>query len=1673
MATFATTVYGLPPLFYQWRINGTNLPGATNAALTISQVSTNQAGPCVVVVTNLFGSVTSAPVTLTVYSMWTLGGSLNASQLSWTSGGNSNWVAQTNTTHDGVIAARSGTITDSQQSWMETTISTGPGTLLFWWKVSSESSYDYLRFLTNNVEVVAISGEVDWQQKTYRIAGGTQTLRWRYSKDGSVSTGQDRGWVDQVTFIPDGPSAPVITDQPFRLTVAIGGTATFTVGAFGSAPLLYQWRWNGTNIPAATNATLTLSHAQIGDSGNYSVAVSNAYGFAISADAALSVLDLPANGDFQIVALLTTNSRVVEHEPITGYYGGGLAASATEVFVTGDNYTGRFALADLAGGAALTSRYEALVSDLRTGSIYSLASNTTLLTASYNAQQVNRLVELDGRTGTPTGAYIALSAPIALASYDVGIYSGYGCVVLHNGTGVYLISLPTGQVVNQGTMAMPTHAYGYTWAIWGVAETVGGAVNLVYVKDSQTIVRTAVPSGATTTLASFSNLGNMASLTVSIPYGRWYFHHDYSSQFGGTTETLGYADAQLAIIGSTNPPVISIQPTNQAIEINQPAVLQVIAYGTSPLSYQWRKNGTNIAGATNAAYAMVSTQTNDAAAYSVFITNFYGSVLSTNALLTVFIVPPAISVQPSGLTVDVGYPALLQVTAYGSIPLSYQWRQNGTNLSGATSSSYYTPSAQLGDAGLYSVLVSSPFGSVLSSNAALAVLPTPPSILVQPADRIVPAGRSATFRVTATGALPFSCQWRKEAVDILRATNSAFTVLGALPDDAGRYCVVVTNNYGAVTSQWAALTVSADAPLSVLLIYDTNGLGTPALQQALQNAGLLLSLSATDETGYTGDNPAPDEFDAVIHLNGTTFMNAMPLAGQIALTNFVWNGGGFLHTEWDAYEATAGMSTMRDLILFDFNYSSGTLALTNVPAQQAHPILAHVPPAFSIQASYTYGQAHAFASQPATVLMRSTNGYDAVAVRELNLGRIVGFNHAGNYDTSFTPLTLADTNIQQLFIDGVRWAGSRPLSITSQPAGRTVALHGPAVFTVGVGGAPPFYFQWRKGGVPIPNATNASLAIADALPADAGLYSVNVSNLSRSLISSNAQLTVFVLGDLADDFEPGLDPLQWAGLSGGALATNFGGCVSSANALWFGGDGPRQAVTRTVNVGSGGWVSFQLRLADGAASPWERVELPEEGVVLEYSADRGSNWVEFGRYDSPAFFAWTNVTVPLPPAAQTLATQFRWRQLAHSGAGYDHWALDDVSIVAVCTPPLILAQPAAFQKAAPGQTLEFQAAVTGGTPLRYQWRKNGSPLADGGRISGAASNLLTIASALETDSGTYSVTVTNPCGWAVSSNADLLVNALDHFAWNPVPSPQLANVPFPVSITALDAFNQPDTNFIGSLTLRAVTAGRSTNTLLGDAAPSNSETETDFLTDGYAFTPHTNLLVTHVRHCSGDKVSLWTDGGTLLAAQNVVSTEGVWLETPLAAPVELQAGATYRVGVLWTNVYWNALPPAVFPHGAIGPAYSSDGDAFPEYGSGDGLPQVDLRYTAMSAVPVALLPASTGPFFQGAWMGHVTVPVSVTNLILQADDGAGRFCAANPINVAAQVWMSAALGHNAVSFSWPSAMSGLVLETCASLTAPDWQPVTNAPVVIGNQNVITIPMGKEVGAFYRLRQATR
>jgi len=117
--------------------------------------------------------------------------------LSFTLSGNANWFSQTTTTYYGGDAGQSGDIGNSQTSTMETTIS-GVTSVKFYWRVSSESNYDYLRFYIDGVEQNRISGSTSWAQRTYTVSSGQHTLKWSFTKDYSVSSGSDCGWVDKL-----------------------------------------------------------------------------------------------------------------------------------------------------------------------------------------------------------------------------------------------------------------------------------------------------------------------------------------------------------------------------------------------------------------------------------------------------------------------------------------------------------------------------------------------------------------------------------------------------------------------------------------------------------------------------------------------------------------------------------------------------------------------------------------------------------------------------------------------------------------------------------------------------------------------------------------------------------------------------------------------------------------------------------------------------------------------------------------------------------------------------------------------------------------------------------------------------------------------------------------------------------------------------------------------------------------------------------------------------------------------------------------------------------------------------------------------------------------------------------------------------------------------------------
>jgi alpha-tubulin suppressor-like RCC1 family protein len=292
------------PASYQWLKNGLAVVGATNDVLSLSKSQVAQSGSYQLIVSNSYGVAISKPASLNVSIA--LQTALDTQGLSWTSTGPTPWFGQTNTSHDNIDAARSGSITDGQETILQTSFTQqSSGQVSFWWKISSETGFDTLEFRINGILQASISGEVDWQQRTFPITS-SNTLQFRYSKDANSSLGQDAAWVDQVLLLPN---PPVITRAPLSVTAQAGTTVQFSPLVTGTG-LSYQWWKEGTNPVGGNSQFLTLTNIGRAHRGLYSVTVANSGGSVTSSNALLTVIvpqrlgaaTLRADGSFQVAS---------------------------------------------------------------------------------------------------------------------------------------------------------------------------------------------------------------------------------------------------------------------------------------------------------------------------------------------------------------------------------------------------------------------------------------------------------------------------------------------------------------------------------------------------------------------------------------------------------------------------------------------------------------------------------------------------------------------------------------------------------------------------------------------------------------------------------------------------------------------------------------------------------------------------------------------------------------------------------------------------------------------------------------------------------------------------------------------------------------------------------------------------------------------------------------------------------------------------------------------------------------------------------------------------------------------------------------------------------------------------------------------------------------------------
>jgi hypothetical protein len=247
-ATFSVTASGIGPIIYQWRFNQGDIQDATNNSYSIASVQLSDAGDYSVFVTTGCGNVLSSNATLTVGYPPSI---LTQPQ------------SQT------VLAGQSASFSVG---------ATGDAPLSYQWRFGA-------------TDIAGATGT------NYSIAGAQPTNAGAYS----VRVSNAIGSTDSSTATLTVNVPPTITAQPTNLTVLAGSNALFTAAATGTAPLSYQWRHNGTNLPGATDTTLALTNVQSSAAGSYSVIVTNAVGVTNSGSAQLDVRYVFVYGNGQLL----------------------------------------------------------------------------------------------------------------------------------------------------------------------------------------------------------------------------------------------------------------------------------------------------------------------------------------------------------------------------------------------------------------------------------------------------------------------------------------------------------------------------------------------------------------------------------------------------------------------------------------------------------------------------------------------------------------------------------------------------------------------------------------------------------------------------------------------------------------------------------------------------------------------------------------------------------------------------------------------------------------------------------------------------------------------------------------------------------------------------------------------------------------------------------------------------------------------------------------------------------------------------------------------------------------------------------------------------------------------------------------------------------------------------
>ncbi len=783
-------------------------------------------------------------------------------------------------------------------------------------------------------------------------------------------------------------------------------------------------------------------------------------------------------------------------------------------------------------------------------------------------------------------------------------------------------------------------------------------------------------------------------------------------------------------------PVITAQPANISALPGAIVSLNVAATGWQPLAYQWWRDGSPFGNATNASLLFTNVQASNSATYFVVITNAYGSITSTPAVLAVQCDSVAWIVQPAGTNINAGASATLAAVVSGTVPVTYQWVKDGQPVPGATNATLTFNPAYPEDTGIYAVAITNCGAGLLSTGAVLTVnCASGVSINAQPVAQSLDYGATISLAVSASGSPGIRQQWFRDGAAIPGATNATFIKSNAAPADSGSYHVALTNCAGGLLSAVVRVDVGGPATMLIGLTnqvwrYEQSGaeLGTawraadyddslwpsgPGVLAREDNNALVLGLTRTtlSLTGTNGSNSTTFYFRTHFTLSGD------PQFFTFISSNLIDDGVVLYVNGTEVARLNMPVGTITSATLASAAGVEGSFVISNLP-----PSLFH-------------------------------EGDNVLAAEVHQVGT-----------------TSADIVFGMALLARPLPAG--PPFIASQPASTAVFAGQSATLACAATTASAMTAQWLHNGMPTPGATNPVITFSNAAKGDAGRYALVLSNASGVVTSAVATLSVLAGerirlveftntwrfnqsgADLATAWRaPGYVDSSWsngAGIFRVSSQTNFPEPVNTTLAR-SNGSGP-QTITYYFRT------HFEMPPGHSHVALVSSNLLDDGGVYYVNGAESGR--IRLAGPVSASTLASISTTEGLiheplifssatPPAGDNvLAAE------VHQGSTNSSDVVFGMNLAAMAgyDEPVAILSPLTAQVVGEGSPASLRARVFGGEPLAFQWLHDGVP------VAGETNVTIQFAAVHSAQTGQYTFIASNWLGAVTSAPAALTMN---------------------------------------------------------------------------------------------------------------------------------------------------------------------------------------------------------------------------------------------------------------------------------------------------------------------------